>query len=110
MTKKLLRDDPIYREKREPREDRIHPAKNTTVIEKMYNDFISGIEKLQKDMAKGKSDEELAATRKKLGEKGWSLQNLYGYKIQAKKMKELGIVLSMGKVIPHRQSGSEIKR
>ena len=76
------KNDPINREKKEPRNDWIRPPKNTQVIEEMYNDFIEGIRKLEKDMAKGKTDEELASTRKKLGEKGWSLEKLYGYKIK----------------------------
>lgn len=106
MSRMSPKYDPINREEIDKRENWIRPPKNTQVIEKMYNDFVEGIKKLEKDMAKGKKDEDLALTRKRLGEKGWSLQHLYGYKIKEAKMKELGVVLSVGKIIPKGKSSS----
>ena len=85
--------------------DCIHPATKSVAIQKMYEAFQKGVEKLNKEIKQGKNEEELAKLRKRLGEQAWSLQNLYKYKLDLNKLKSLGVVPSMGTVIPRGQSG-----
>ena len=90
--------DPINRTEKP---DMIHmkPEKSSDVIKKMYEDFVKGIGELQKRIDKGESEESLEKTRKRLGSDAWSLRR-YGYDIEQYDLKSLGIVPSMGKVIP----------
>ena len=48
--------------------------------------------------------------RKKLGSDAWSLRAAYDQPVSSKILKELGIVPTMGKVIPRGQTGKDITR
>ena len=75
------------------------------VIKNNYDNFMKGIADLEKRIAQGESDEKLEATRKRLGSSLWNLKCLYGYEFDEAKLKLLGVVPSMGTVIPRGQTG-----
>lgn len=103
MAKIDSRYDGINRKKREERtlgEDRIHPKKSSEIQKEIYDNFVKAIAELQKRIANGESEKNLALTRKRLGEKAWSLEHVYGYDLKKYKLETLGIIPNMGKVIP----------
>ena len=75
------------------------------VIQNNYDNFMKGIADLEKRIAQGESDEKLEATRKRLGSSLWNLKCLHGYEFDEAKLKLLGVVPSMGTVIPRGQTG-----
>lgn len=96
MPKIASRNDPISQAKRADRENRIHPPKASETIEKMYANFLKGIDELKTRMENGETDAALESKRAKLGDKAWSLEHLYGYNLTDFNLESLGIVPSMG--------------
>lgn len=91
--------DPINRSERDKREDLIHSKKPDEVIEQMFQNFVGGIEELQKRIKQGETDAELATTRERLGNAAWGLEHLYGYDLTKFRLKSLGIIPNRGKSI-----------
>ncbi len=101
MPKKPARYDNINREERDKvRLDEIHPKSRNERIQSLHTDFVQGIARLQKRIADGESDAQLATARERLGNTAWSLEHLYDYDLTEFHLKELGITPSMGKHIP----------